>query len=41
MKCQAKKEIQDPQPATTVHGKPAIRGHCPDCGTRLVRVGAR
>ena len=39
MKCKTKKEMKDPQPVTMKNGKPATQGSCPDCGTKLFRIG--
>ena len=39
MKCKVKKEMKDPQPVTMKNGKPATQGSCPDCGTKLFRIG--
>ena len=38
VKCKTKKEIKDPTPATLKNGKPAIKGVCPDCGTKMFRI---
>ncbi len=34
-----KVEIQDPQQITMKNGKPAIKGTCPDCGTKIFKIG--
>ncbi|MEZ5074580.1 MAG: DUF5679 domain-containing protein [Solirubrobacterales bacterium] len=34
-----KVEIKDPEQITMKNGKPAIRGTCPDCGTKIFRIG--
>ena len=39
MKCQAKKEIKDPQEITMKNGRPATQGVCPDCGTKIFKIG--
>lgn len=31
--------IQNPVQTTMKNGKPAIRGVCPDCGTKIFRIG--
>jgi RNase P subunit RPR2 len=41
VKCKAKKEIANAQEVTMKNGKPAIQGTCPDCGTKLFRIGAK
>ena len=38
-KCRAKREIKDAQPTTLKNGRPATRGSCPQCGTRVYRIG--
>lgn len=39
VKCRAKKEMQDPQQITMKNGKPAVTGKCPDCGTKMFKIG--
>jgi uncharacterized protein DUF5679 len=34
-----KVEIKDPQQVTMKNGRPAIQGTCPDCGTKIFRIG--
>ncbi|MGQ0536601.1 MAG: DUF5679 domain-containing protein [Methanobacteriota archaeon] len=41
VKCKAKIEIKDPQYITMANGKPAIRGTCPKCGTKVFKIGAK
>jgi len=38
-KCRAKREIKNPQPVTLKNGRPATRGVCPTCGTKVYRIG--
>ena len=38
-KCRAKKEIKDAMRVTMKNGKPAIQGVCPNCGTKMFRIG--
>ena len=33
------KEIKDPQQITMKNGRPAIQGTCPDCGTKIFKIG--
>ena len=40
MKCKAKKEMKDVQAVTMKNGKPANQGVCPDCGTKIFKIGA-
>ncbi len=39
VKCKAKKEIKDPQEITMKNGRPATQGTCPDCGTKIFKIG--
>ncbi|MDY6875147.1 MAG: type I DNA topoisomerase [Chloroflexota bacterium] len=39
MKCKAKREMQDSRPVFTSNGTPATRGICPECGTKMFRMG--
>jgi hypothetical protein len=34
-----KVEIQNPQQVTMKNGRPAIQGVCPDCGTKIFKIG--
>ena len=40
VKCRSKREISNPESITMKNGKPATRGLCPDCGTKVFRIGA-
>ncbi len=40
MKCKAKREIKDPEQVTMKNGKPAVKGKCPDCGTKMFKIGS-
>ncbi|MGD2143806.1 MAG: type I DNA topoisomerase [Anaerolineae bacterium] len=39
LKCRAKREIENPEPVFTNSGAPATKGICPECGTKLFRMG--
>ncbi len=39
VKCRAKVDIKDPEKVTLKNGKPATRGTCPKCGTKVFRIG--
>lgn len=39
VKCKTKREVKDPQAIFMQSGAPATRGVCPECGTRLFRMG--
>jgi len=38
VKCRAKREMKNPVAITLKNGRPAIRGICPRCGTRMFRM---
>ncbi|GAB4503405.1 MAG: type I DNA topoisomerase [Anaerolineales bacterium] len=39
MKCKTKREIQNPEATFNAKGSPVTTGVCPECGTKLYRVG--
>jgi len=39
LKCREKREISDPQSVTLKNGRPATQGKCPNCGTKIFRIG--
>ncbi|MFO8100741.1 MAG: DUF5679 domain-containing protein [Dehalococcoidia bacterium] len=39
MKCRKKVEIKYPTNVTMKNGKPATKGVCPICGTKVFRIG--
>ena len=39
VKCKAKKEMKDAQEITMKNGRPATKGTCPDCGTKIFKIG--
>ena len=40
VKCRKKGvEIQNATQVTMKNGKPAVQGTCPDCGTKIFRIG--
>ena len=39
MKCKEKREMKDAQAVFTKTGTPATQGVCPECGTKLFRMG--
>ena len=40
VKCRKKKvEMKDPEEITMKNGRPATRGVCPHCGTKMFRIG--
>lgn len=38
-KCRTKREIHDPEATTLKNGRPATKGTCGLCGTKLFRIG--
>lgn len=41
VKCKAKKEMKAPKEVTLKNGKKANSGTCPDCGTKMFRIGGK
>ena len=39
VKCKETIEIKNPEAVTMKNGKPATSGVCPQCGTRVVKIG--
>jgi len=39
VKCRDKREIQGVEPTTLKNGKPAVKGTCPTCSTKIFRIG--
>ncbi|MCH8821018.1 hypothetical protein IID23_00665 [Patescibacteria group bacterium] len=39
VKCKAKKEVQNPEQVTMKNGRKALKGTCPDCGTKMFKIG--
>jgi len=39
VKCRAKKEIKNAKAVTMKNGRPATEGQCPDCGTKIFKIG--
>lgn len=39
VKCKTKREMDDPTPVFTAKGQPATKGVCPECGTKMFRMG--
>jgi len=39
VKCRAKKTMKSEQAVTMKNGKPATQGICPDCGTKMFKIG--
>lgn len=39
VKCKAKKVMKNPKEVTMKNGRPAVNGTCPDCGTKMFKIG--
>ena len=39
VKCRAKREVANPERVTMKNGKPAMKGTCPVCSTKMFRIG--
>jgi hypothetical protein len=39
VKCKGKREMQDPEAITMKNGRPATKGTCPECGTKMFKIG--
>ena len=39
MKCRKKVEIKNAKSTTLKNQRPAIQGECPNCGTKVFRIG--
>lgn len=39
VKCRGKKEVSDPENITMKNGKKALKAVCPDCGTKMFKIG--
>ena len=39
VKCRTSREMKSPQNVTLKNGKKATKGICPNCGTKMFRIG--
>lgn|GEM_PF-221045 len=39
VKCKDKKEVSNPEQVTMKNGRKALKGTCPDCGTKMFKIG--
>lgn len=39
VKCKSKREIKDAQDIVMKNGRPATQGICPECGTKIFKIG--
>ncbi len=40
VKCKTKREMKDATQITMKNGRPATEGKCPECGTKMFKIGA-
>ncbi|MCA9376237.1 MAG: hypothetical protein KC925_04220 [Candidatus Doudnabacteria bacterium] len=40
VKCKEKREMNDPEEITMKNGRPAVKGVCGTCGTKMFKIGA-
>jgi NAD-dependent SIR2 family protein deacetylase len=40
VKCKTKRQMQNEEKITMKNGRPATQGKCPECGTKLFKIGA-
>ncbi len=40
VKCKTKREMKDPHQIEMKNGKPAVQGTCPECSTKMTKIGA-
>ncbi len=40
IKCNSRREVKNPEKITLKSGKPAVRGICSVCGSRILRMGS-
>ncbi|HEY5475266.1 MAG TPA: DUF5679 domain-containing protein [Tepidiformaceae bacterium] len=39
LKCRVKREMKNPAVITMKNGKPATQGTCPECSTKMFKIG--
>ena len=39
MKCKDKREMKNAEQTTMKNGRPATKGICPECGTKMFKIG--
>ena len=39
MKCRTMREMKNPEKVTMKNGRPATKGTCPVCGTKIFKIG--
>jgi DNA-directed RNA polymerase subunit RPC12/RpoP len=40
MKCKKKVRVKDAEKITMKNGRPATKGKCPECGTKVFKIGS-
>ena len=40
MKCKTQRAMTGAKPVTMKNGRPATEGTCPECGTKMFKIGA-
>ncbi len=40
VKCKTKRDMVDPEKVTMKNGRPATKGTCPECKTKMFKIGA-
>lgn len=40
VKCKTKRDMKDATQITMKNGRPATEGKCPECGTKMFKIGA-
>jgi len=41
VKCRKKVEIKNPRVVLLKNKRPAVRGECPECGTKVTKMGTQ
>jgi len=39
VKCRTKRTMKNEEAVTMKNGKPATKGECPECGTKMFKIG--
>lgn len=39
VKCREKREVSNPEQVTMKNGRKALKGTCPNCGTKMFKIG--
>jgi len=39
VKCRTKSEMKNPKSVTMKNGRPAVKGTCPTCSSKMFRIG--